>query len=104
MLFDAQARLLRQILFHGNGPLEPDPYRTPRRAGENATMTAESLRDPHTEKLNKMTFDTLLETARGLFDFLYKDGRRGSVITHVFDARISLDVRCGTVAVRPFGN
>ncbi|KAL6717598.1 hypothetical protein ACLMJK_005513 [Lecanora helva] len=105
LLFNAQARFTREILMHGNGPLHPDPYQTPRIIGENATFTAKSMRNPDTQELNQMTFETVLNVAEGLFLFLFREKRRGSVIANVIDPRVvDSSEFCGTVTVRPYGD
>ena len=92
-------------MFQGNGPLEPDPWQTPRRAGEDATLLAKSFKVPETGVWRKMTFDTVLKVAKAVFEFLYTDKRRGSIITHVYDTRIAAPgEKCGTISVRPFGD
>jgi len=102
-LFNAQARLWRQILAHGNGPLSPDPWYTTRRPGENVTMCAKSWTNPETKKLNQMTFQTLLDVAVAVFEFLFIQKRRGSVMMSVVDTTITPEPeKCGTVIVRPF--
>ena len=52
----------------------------------------------------KMTVETLLEVSIGLFGFLFKGNRHGSVVAYVSDTKIAPpEEHCGTVAVRPYG-
>ena len=107
LLFNAQARFRRQLLVHGDGPLQPDPYQTPSIAGENATMTVKAFRDPGTGEPFKITYQLALDVTVGLFTFLYKDKRRGSIIAYIIDPRVAPVLpspeKCATVSVRPYG-
>lgn len=67
------------------------------------TMCAKSWTNPETKKLNQMTFQTLLDVAVAVFEFLFIQKRRGSVMMSVVDTTITPGPeKCGTVIVRPF--
>ena len=70
-------------------------------------MTVKSLRDPVTTRPFNVTYQTALDVTVGLFKFLYKDKRRGSIIAYVVDPRVApgppFPEKCATVGVRPYG-
>ena len=102
-LLNAQVRFRRAMLTDWNAPLQPDPYRTPRRAGENATMMAESWTKPDAQMPNKLKMSTAHDIAMSMYDFLYKNKRTGSAVMNVVDITVAPGpVKCGIASVRPF--
>ena len=102
-LMETQYKLRTEILAYGDSPLDPDPYVTPRKPGENVTVEAESWTDVRTRISYKMTYQTVLDVLRGLFGFLYQEGRQGSIKANIIDDDIAPGPEiCGTVAIRPY--
>ena len=102
-LLNAQVRFRRAMLTDINAPLQPDPYNTPRRAGENATLTAKSRNDVENGTSYKMKMSTGHDIAVSLYDFLYKGKRNGSAFMNVVDITIAAGPeKCGIAFVRPF--